>query len=50
MEIPAKPDAMPVAIGLTVEPRQPIPAPIKTTAKPVTASNPAAMNMGIIST
>ena len=38
METPAKPEAMPVANGLIVEPRVPIPQPSRTTAAPVRAS------------
>ena len=38
MEMPAKPDAMPVANGLIVEPRVPMPQPIRTIAAPVSES------------
>ena len=38
MEMPAKPEAMPVANGLIVEPRVPMPQPNRTTAAPVRAS------------
>ena len=41
--MPAKPEAMPVAKGLTVEPSTPMPAPSMTTATPVRASKPSAM-------
>ena len=38
METPAKPDAIPVANGLMVEPNVPMPQPRSTTAAPVSAS------------
>ena len=38
MDTPANPDAMPVANGLIVEPKVPIPQPSRTTAAPVSAS------------
>ena len=38
MEMPANPDAMPVANGLIVDPRVPIPQPSSTIAAPVRAS------------
>ena len=41
--MPANPDAMPVAKGLMVEPRTPMPHPSRTIAAPVRASYPAAI-------
>ena len=41
--MPAKPDAMPVANGLTVEPITPMPAPSMITATPVRASKRSEM-------
>ncbi len=38
MEMPAKPEAMPVANGLMVDPRVPMPHPNRTMAAPVSAS------------
>ena len=43
MDVPANPDAIPVAKGLIVEPKVPIPQPSRTTAAPVRASYPAAI-------
>ena len=43
IETSAKPEAMPVANGLTVEPSTPMPAPSMITAAPVRASYPAAI-------
>ena len=43
IEMPAKPEAMPVANGLMVEPRVPIPQPSRRIAAPVRASYPAAI-------
>jgi hypothetical protein len=42
MEVPANPDAMPVANGLMVDPRTPTPHPSSRTAAPVNVSYPAA--------
>ena len=42
IEMPANPDAMPVAKGLMVDPRVPIPQPSRRIAAPVSASYPAA--------
>ena len=44
---PAKPEAMPVAKGLTVLASTPAPLPRSTTEMPTRASYPAAMNTGI---
>ena len=41
--ISAKPEAMPVAKGLIVEPRVPMPQPRRRIAAPVMASYPAAI-------
>ena len=38
MDMPANPDAMPVANGLMVDPSVPMPQPSRTTAAPVSAS------------
>ena len=38
IDVPAKPDAIPVANGLIVEPSTPIPAPRRIIAAPVSAS------------
>ena len=46
-ETPAKPAAMPVAKGFTVEAMTPAPAPSRITLMPTTASYPAARNTGI---
>ena len=46
---PAKPEAMPVAKGFTVELMTPAPAPRRMTEMPTTASYPAARNTGISS-
>ena len=43
IETPANPDAMPVANGLIVEPKVPMPQPSRTTAAPTSASYPAAI-------
>ena len=43
IETPAKPEAMPVANGLTVEPSTPMPAPSRSTEAPTRASYPAAI-------
>ena len=43
MDVPAKPDAIPVAKGLMVDPKVPMPQPSRTTAAPVRASYPAAI-------
>ena len=43
IDTPANPDAIPVANGLIVEPKVPIPQPSRTTAAPVMASYPAAI-------
>ena len=43
IETPANPEAMPVANGLIVEPKVPMPQPSRTTAAPVRASYPAAI-------
>ena len=43
IETPAKPEAMPVANGLIVEPKVPMPQPSRTMAAPVRASYPAAI-------
>ena len=46
----AKPDAMPVANGLTVEPKTPMPHPSRITSAPTSASYPAAIITVMIST
>ena len=43
IEMPAIPEAIPVANGLTVEPSTPMPQPSSTIAAPVSASYPAAI-------
>ena len=43
IETPAKPEAMPVANGLIVEPSTPMPAPSRSTEAPTRASYPAAI-------
>ena len=46
----AKPEAMPVANGLTVEPSTPIPQPSRITRAPTRASYPAAIITVMMST